>query len=180
MPAETFFATVARLAADDPPDRSRRETLERLRGLDAEAGLERGVQRGWAAVRAVAEPAPDDCGWARMATDPTPDVFHARASIDSEQRPLSGAHRYVLRFDPDAAPPVHGFWELTTGARSIGDRHPLALALDGALTVHIQHAPPSRARRWNWLPAPAGDFSAELHLYWPRETTWSPPAIIRL
>jgi len=180
MEAETLFATVARLAADDPPDRSRREALERLRGLDASAELDRGVQRGWATVRAAARHTPDGSGWTRETTDPSLDAFHAHAATDSDRHPLSGERRYVLRFGPDDSPPVHGFWELTAGAQSIGDRHPLALDADGALTVHLQHAAPARNQLWNWLPTPAAGFSVGLHLYWPRATPWAPPPITRL
>ena len=33
---------------------------------------------------------------------------------------------------------------------------------DGSLPIHIQHAPPARGRRSNWLPVPAGRFSIAL------------------
>ena len=116
-------------------------------------------------------------GWVRRVGEPAADVFQADASTDSERRPLSGDQSYLVRFAPDALPPTHGFWELTAGRDSIGDRHPLALDPDGALSIHIQHRPPARVRRWNWLPAPAGAFELALHLYWPRDVAWTPPEI---
>jgi hypothetical protein len=96
----------------------------------------------------------------------------------------------VLRFGPDAAPPVHGLWALSTHpaieGRSItlGDRDGLTLDGDGSLPIHIQHDRPARARRSNWLPAPAGDFTLLLSLYWPHEEVltrrWTPPAVTRV
>ncbi len=109
---------------------------------------------------------------------------------DADGRPLSGRCRYVLRFDTDASPPVHGFWSLTTRTgtpdadHAVGDLRGLALDRDGALPIHIQHRPPARKRRSNWLRAPRDGFSVALHLYWPREEAlvgqWSPPPVTRV
>ena len=67
---------------------------------------------------------------------------------------------------------------------SLGDRDGLTLDGDGSLPIHIQHDRPARARRSNWLPAPAGDFTLVLRLYWPREEVldrrWTPPAVTRI
>jgi hypothetical protein len=102
----------------------------------------------------------------------------------------------VLRFGDDGAPPVHGFWALTTHAVvtqdgqmqgawvSLGDQDGLTVDLDGSLPIHIQHDRPPRGRRSNWLAAPAGDFRLVLRLYWPREEAlarrWTPPPIMRV
>jgi hypothetical protein len=124
------------------------------------------------------------------------DALPARTHTDAAGRPLDGRHRYVLRFDRDAPPPVHGFWSLSTRAgpheaqrgpawsASVGDRDGLTVGGDGSLSIHIQHDRPPRRSRHNWLPAPAGEFALVLRLYWPREDVvtgrWMPPAVARL
>jgi hypothetical protein len=95
-----------------------------------------------------------------------------------------------MRFGPDAAPPVHGFWSLTssgsapsTSAHSTGDLRGLKLERDGSLSIDLQPGRPARARRSNWLPIPPDEFSVGLHLYWPAEEAlerrWSPPPVTR-
>lgn len=119
---------------------------------------------------------------------PPAEVLHTVLDADREGRPLSGAHRYRLRFAPDAAPPVRGFWSLSTraetAAHAVGDLHGLTVDLDASIPVHIQHRPPARARRSNWLPVPAGAFSLSLDLYWPRpeavQRRWAPPPVERV
>jgi hypothetical protein len=120
--------------------------------------------------------------------DPVADVLHTILDADSDGLPLSGEHRYRVRFEPDATPPTHGFWSLSTRTvtevHSIGDLHGLAIDLDGSLSIHIQHRPPARGRRSNWLPAPEGSFSVGLDLFWPAaaalQRRWSPPPIERV
>jgi hypothetical protein len=123
------------------------------------------------------------------------DAVPALTRTDAGGSPLSGRHRYVLRFDPDAPPPVHGFWALSTHAApragSLGppwstplrDRDGLTVDVDGSLRIHIQHDRPPRLSRSNWLPAPAGAFALLLRLHWPREELlarrWTPPAVAR-
>ncbi len=118
------------------------------------------------------------------------DALPALTRTDAEGRPLSGRHRYLLRFGRDVAPPVHGSWALTTHAAledrsiSLGDGDGLTLDDDGSLPILIQHDRPERARRSNWLPAPSGDFTLVLRLFWPREEAltrrWTPPAVARI
>ena len=118
------------------------------------------------------------------------DALPALTRVDAEGRPLSGRHRYELRFGPEAAPPVHGSWVVTAHAptegrsMSLGDRDGLTLDGDGSLPIHIQHDRPARARRSNWLRVPAGEFTLVLRLYWPREEVlerrWTPPAVTRI
>ena len=47
----------------------------------------------------------------------------------------------------------------------------------------MQHAPPARALRSNWLPAPAARFLLWLRLYEPKPSgldgRWTPPTITR-
>jgi hypothetical protein len=118
-----------------------------------------------------------------LGADVPEDALPAVTRIDAEGRPLTGSRRYVLRFGPDTSPPVHGFWALTVpgAAVSLGDRDGLTMDADGSLPIHIQRAPPARARRSNWLPAPPGHFRLVLRLYWARDEVltgrWMPPAV---
>jgi hypothetical protein len=130
---------------------------------------------------------------APLGADQVADVLPAMTHTDAAGRPLSGRHRYMLRFAPDAPPPVHGFWSLSTEvapqvagpgpvwSTSLGDRDGLTVDGDGSLRIHIQHDRPPRHRRSNWLPAPAGEFALVLRLHWPREELaegrWTPPAV---
>ena len=116
---------------------------------------------------------------------------------DSRGRPLSGRHRYRVRFARGQLPPVGAFWSLTMYNRdsylyanpidryAIGDRTPgLRRAPDGSLTLYLQHRPPSGAARANWLPSPRGRFRVIMRLYEPRrsvlEGSWRPPPLSRL
>jgi hypothetical protein len=112
---------------------------------------------------------------------------------------LDGSRQgYRLRFAPDGAPPVDGFWSLTLYA--LPDQMPFANPLrrhvlgsaalpglvrdaDGGITIDIQAQAPEPARQANWLPAPEGPFMLALRLYWPKEAAltgeWKPPQIER-
>lgn len=184
---------------------------------DARAAIEHGVRRGRKSIRATAarprgEPVGDwrvvyDQGrfgtdWLRRAAlsaagedgEPSTDELRAFAGAEADGPPLSGQHRYVLRFGPSAHPPVNGFWSLVARPHApapvdrrphrTGDLHGLTVDADGSLSVHIQPDRPVRAREPNWLPAPRGRFSLELRLYWPREEAldgrWTPPAVQRV
>ena len=121
---------------------------------------------------------------------------YPRATLDVDGRPLTGAHRYVLRFAPGELPPVRAFWSLTLYDRrsflvenpidryAIGDRtRGLRRGADGSLTLYVQRSAPGGARRANWLPAPAGRFRLTMRLYEPKAAAlsgrWKPPAIRR-
>ena len=181
--------------------------------------VERGTRRGRALVRARAASVMGDTSghWhvdyrrgdfgtdylCRAGAARTPlgahlsaDALPALTATDDAGRRLAGQHRYVLRFGVDGAPPVDGFWALSTheaaaqsgqvrGASiSLGDQDGLTVDVDGSLPIHIQHDRPPRARRSNWLGAPAGDFRIMLRLHWPREEAlarrWTLPAVTRV
>jgi hypothetical protein len=102
------------------------------------------------------------------------------AHVDATGKQLSGANRYVLRFDADRLPPVDAFWSLTMygldrflvanpiNRYSIGDRTKgLQYNADGSLDIYIQHQVPM-GKESNWLPAPAEGFSLMLRAYQPR------------
>lgn len=119
--------------------------------------------------------------------------------VDSDGQPLTGAHRYILRFGPGQLPPVHAFWSLTMYelpesllvANSLNRyliNSPMLDSLqfdpDGGLTLHLQHESPGAALESNWLPAPSGPFMTALRLYWPKQEAisgqWSEPPLQRL
>jgi hypothetical protein len=125
------------------------------------------------------------------------EALYPVAKDDGDGRPLTGDCAYRVAFPPGGLPPVDAFWSLTMytteggplvanpiGRYAIGDRTPgLAAEPDGALTVHVQHAPPASASGVNWLPAPRGRFHLMLRLYNPRggvlNGSWSPPPVER-
>lgn len=55
---------------------------------------------------------------------------------------------------------------------------------DGGITLYLQHESPGKDKEPNWLPAPAGPFSAILRLYWPKKEAldgaWTMPPLQRV
>jgi hypothetical protein len=132
---------------------------------------------------------------APLRTELSSDALPALTCTDAAGQPLSGFHRYELRFGPGAAPPVHGFWALSTHASpdagagpawstSLGDRDGLTINNDGSLPIRIQHEKPARPNCSNGLPAAIGEFALLLLLHWPHEELlarrWTPPAVARV
>ena len=120
-------------------------------------------------------------------------------TIDSEGRPLSGAHRYTLRFAPGQLPPVNAFWSLTMYrvpenllVANPLDRYLLNSPMlprfrrdgDGGLTLLLQKDSPGPELEANWLPAPEGPFMVPMRMYWPRQEaidgTWTEPPLQRV
>ena len=123
------------------------------------------------------------------AVAPATDLLHVVLHADSDDLPLSGEHRYRLRFEPDATPPVHGFWSLSTRAatemHAIGDLHGLAIDLDGSLPIHIQHAAADARAPVELAAGPGATGSASLSISTgprPRRSQerWSPPPLERV
>lgn len=123
------------------------------------------------------------------------ETVYPLALTDSRGRPLSGRHRYRLRFECGRLPPVGAFWSLTMYGDdgylyenplrryAIGDRTSgLRRGRDGSLTLFIQHRRPAGAAASNWLPAPRGRFRVALRLYEPRRSVlsgaWRPPPLV--
>jgi len=102
-------------------------------------------------------------------------------SAKPETRPLSGASKYVLKFNAGALPPVDAFWSLTLynavdfglvensiNRYSIGDRTAgLVYGSDGSLEIQIQRQAPAQGNS-NWLPAPEGAYQLVLRTYQPK------------
>jgi hypothetical protein len=124
------------------------------------------------------------------------DAVYPATDLDADGQPLSGEHRYRIRFPPGGLPPVKGFWSVTMydadhflvanpiGRYALGDRDPVRADPDGTLDIFIQHEDPGPDRRANWLPAPAGAFNLAMRLYYPKppvlDGSWMPPAVARL
>ena len=125
------------------------------------------------------------------------EAIYPMARADHRGRPLSGEHRYTIRFAAGDAPPCDCFWSLTMyderdcmlvpnaiDRYRIGDRsRGLRRDADGGLTLHLQHASPGGEAEANWLPAPEGRFYLCLRAYQPRaellDGRWRPPDIVR-
>lgn len=124
------------------------------------------------------------------------EAIYPFAFVDRKLAPLSGRHRYVLRFAAGELPPVNAFWSLTLYDQqlflvpnpidryAIGNRTPgLRRNRDGSLDILIQHSPP-RHNRSNWLPAPSGRFALALRLYQPKPSAlrgaWPLPSLTRV
>jgi hypothetical protein len=124
------------------------------------------------------------------------DAVYPGTNVDAAGQPLSGEHRYALRFSPGALPPVKGFLVADDLQRqALPGRQP-----DRALRAGRSRSDPRRTRRdvgpphparrsrtekrANWLPAPAAGFTLALRLYWPKpavlDGTWRPPAVVRV
>ena len=114
--------------------------------------------------------------------------------LDSDGKPLDGNNQYAVTFAKGEVPPVKGFWSLTLyndqkfffpnalNRFSLGTKNKtLKYAADGSLTLYLSAKSPGEENEANWLPAPAGDFSLILRLYWPDASaldgSWRPPQI---
>jgi hypothetical protein len=198
LDAAGFFAELARLSArhGDGPD------------IPA-FGLEEGAARGRACVRAAAAALFERAGsgwelcyaagryrgdsarragaaYAGVADRPATDRLTARLRTDADGVPLSGRHRYRLRFEDGTLPPVRAFWSLSARGRFEGSWSTaggLALERDGALSIRIQSGTSRVAAAPNSLRTPPGAFELALRLTWPREDAlerrWAPPPVTR-
>jgi hypothetical protein len=116
---------------------------------------------------------------------------------DAEGRPFDGSHRYTIKFDPEAMPPVKAFWSIT-----VYDAHMLLYAnsleryvvnsamvdqlvrdADGGFTLYVQHDSPGHDKETNWLPVPAGKFNLTFRAYQPEAaildfTYHAPPVVV--
>src|ERR1700748_514924 len=106
------------------------------------------------------------------------EILYPNTRVDDQDAPLSGANKYVLRFDKDKIPPVSVFWNLNMYDEkeffiendfkrySIGSTTGgLKTASDGSITIYIQKDNPGSDKQSNWLPAPAGSFNLTMRLY---------------
>jgi hypothetical protein len=133
---------------------------------------------------------------AALGANTRPETVYPLAVDDVKGRPLSGRHRYTIRFPRGQLPPADAFWSVTIYGKdrylvpnpidryAIGDRTKgLRRGRDGSLTIYVQHRRPSGAAAANWLPAPSGSFRLAMRIYEPRrsvlEGRWLPPPVQR-
>ena len=104
-----------------------------------------------------------------------------RTFVDNNGAPLSGDHKYVIRFSKDQIPAAKSFWSVTlydqnfnlvfneAGRYSFGDKVPgLIYGKDGSLEIYIQADKPVGDKAANWLPSAKGkDFNLFLRTYFP-------------
>ena len=131
---------------------------------------------------------------AALGANTRPETVYPLAVDDVEGRPLSGRHRYTIRFPRGQLPPANAFWSLTMYGKdrylvpnpidryAIGDRTKgLRKGRDGSLTIYVQHGRPNGAAGANWLPAPSGSFRLAMRIYEPRRSVltgrWLPPPV---
>jgi hypothetical protein len=134
--------------------------------------------------------------WLGLGANAPEDAIFPSTHLDAGGHPLSGAYKYVLHFDKGKTPPTDGFWSLAMyndkqsfvanplDRHAIGDRDKLKFNADGSLDLYLQSEDPGRDNESNWLPAPKGNFSVILRVYWPKQElldrSWTPPAIKRV
>jgi hypothetical protein len=125
----------------------------------------------------------------------TDDAIYPHATVDADQKPLTGKNQYVVEFQKDQLPPVNAFWSITMynsrqffvdnplNRYAIGDRDKLKLNDDGSLTLYVQNQSPGPDKQSNWLPAPKDEFNLFMRLYWPKKEiidgTWKMPPVKR-
>jgi hypothetical protein len=117
--------------------------------------------------------------------------------VDARKKPLSGATRYRIHFEPGQLPPVNAFWSLTLyelpssllSANQLNRyliNSPMLPNLkrdpDCGVTFSVQHSSPGTSEEANWLPAPSGDFFMVMRLYWPKPAglngKWKAPPLV--
>ena len=134
---------------------------------------------------------------AALGANTPPETVYPLAVDDVKGRPLSGRHRYAIRFPRGQLPPAKAFWSVTAYGKdrylvpnpiaryAIGDRTKgLRRGRDGSLTIYVQNRRPSGAKAANWLPVPRGGFRLAMRIYEPRRNVlsgrWMPPPVRRL
>jgi hypothetical protein len=171
--------------------------LEKIKGQFLRAGVaNNGWRTNFSAVGTYGADYISRAGvaYAGLGANTIEDAVYPTAFTDADGKPFSSDNRYVLHFNKDQIPPVHGFWSLTMynekqafaanpiDRYAIGDRDKLSFNPDGSLDLYIQRETPGKDKESNWLPAPAsGPFTMNMRLYWPKSQVlygnWMPPGV---
>jgi hypothetical protein len=121
------------------------------------------------------------------------DAVYPTAFLDGDGKTLTGKNRYVIHFDKGQMPPAKAFWSITMygsdnffvdnpiNRYNLAGWMPLKYNEDGSLDLYLQKDSPGKDKEANWLPAPEGEFSPTMRIYWPEESVlsgkWQPPAV---
>jgi len=131
-----------------------------------------------------------------IANDPE-EAIYINTTTDVKGERLSGANRYVLKFEKGRLPEVSQFWSLTMydmtfnftdnaiNRYAIGSlKKNYKLSEDGSLTIYIQHDSPGRDKEANWLPSPKDNFFVVFRTYGPGKELlaqkWKMPGLRRV
>lgn len=121
------------------------------------------------------------------------DAIYPMNLADSNGKPLTGEHEYVMHFEKDQLPPVNAFWSVTLydgegfqvgnelNRFAVSSWMPFVYNADGSLTLYFQNRSPGKDKEANWLPAPKGPFNLCMRLYSPKAPAlygkWNPPPV---
>jgi hypothetical protein len=120
-------------------------------------------------------------GWKHVWGELADELIVPFARIDENGDPLTGAHRYTLRFAAGEQPPAR-YWRISMydldgffidnpirryGIGTMGETP--RVDADGSVTVRLQHDRPAEGEEANWLPIPEGGFFLALRMYQPEE-----------
>ena len=119
--------------------------------------------------------------------------------VDAQGQKLNGANKYTVHFPAGQLPPANAFWSLTMYElpASLLVANPLNRYLlnspmlpqfikdaDGGITFYVQNESPGKDKEPNWLPAPKGNFTVFMRIYWPKEAaldgTWKKPPMEKM
>jgi hypothetical protein len=119
------------------------------------------------------------------------DAIYPISFVDGKGKPLSGANKYVLRFEKGKTPPADAFWSITMYDKdgfqvpnpinryALSSYSDLKRNADGSLDIYVQANSPGKNKEANWLPAPKAAFQPTMRLYSPRaealDGSWAPP-----
>ena len=127
------------------------------------------------------------------------EVIYYKAFVDPSGAPLSGDHRYTMRFAKDQLPAQYAtyFWSVIAvdaverrvlpnplKRYLLNKESKLQYAADGSLTLYFADAKPTAAPEGNWLPTPKGTaYSLTFRFYRPKgavaERRYFPPQLER-
>lgn len=137
--------------------------------------------------------------WFGLGANRPQDAVYPTSEADADDKPYSGANKYIIHFAKGQTPPVNAFWSITMynaeyffvanplNKYTVSPRNDLKYNADGSLDLYFQNESPGKDKEANWLPAPKDKFVLMLRMYWPKEKdpsiikgTWKPPAVKRV